>query len=47
MHGDRVPLYPVEMGVAIYRAIPDAALWVVPNEGHAAPFARVALDFLG
>jgi pimeloyl-ACP methyl ester carboxylesterase len=34
IYGDRDPLYPVDMGVAIYRAIPNAALWVMPNAGH-------------
>ena len=38
----------------MYRAIPAAALWVVPGGGHgpifaeaAAPFVRTARDFLG
>ncbi len=53
VYGDRDPLYPVEMGVHMYRAIHHAALWVVPGGGHgpifvdAAPlFARTALEFL-
>jgi len=53
VYGDRDPLYPVELGVELYRAIPRAALWVVPNGGHgpihleaAEPFARAALAFL-
>ena len=53
VYGDRDPLYPVEIGVGLYRAIPRAALWVVPNGGHgpifleaAEPFARTALAFL-
>jgi pimeloyl-ACP methyl ester carboxylesterase len=53
VHGDRDPLYPVELGVELYRSIPHAALWVVPNAGHgpvfleaAEPFARTALAFL-
>jgi len=53
VYGDRDPLYPVEMGVEMYRAIPRAALWVVPEGGHgpifaeaAGLFARTALDFL-
>ncbi len=53
VYGDRDFLYPVEMGVEMYRAIPRSALWVVPNGGHgpvfldAAPlFARTALGFL-
>jgi hypothetical protein len=38
----------------LYRAIPGAALWVVPNGGHApifgdqaAPFVTTAAAFLG
>ena len=50
--GDRDPLYPIEMAVEMYRAIPRSALWVTPNAGHgpvfldAAPqFAQTALAF--
>ena len=53
VHGDRDPLYPVELAVELFRGIPNAALWVVPNGGHgpifgdqAAPFIRTALAFL-
>jgi pimeloyl-ACP methyl ester carboxylesterase len=53
VYGDRDFLYPVEMGVEMYRAIPNAALWVVPNSGHgpifldaADLFAKTALGFL-
>jgi pimeloyl-ACP methyl ester carboxylesterase len=52
--GDRDPLYPVEIGVALYRAIADARLWVVPGGGHgpifgedAPAFAAAARAFLG
>jgi pimeloyl-ACP methyl ester carboxylesterase len=34
VQGDRDPLYPVEMAVALYRAIPSAALWILPDAGH-------------
>jgi len=34
VYGDRDPLYPVELAVEMYRAIPGAALWVVPGGGH-------------
>jgi pimeloyl-ACP methyl ester carboxylesterase len=51
--GDRDFLYPIEMGVEMYRAIPKSALWVIPNGGHgpvfmdaAAQFAQTALSFL-
>ena len=53
VYGDRDFLYPVEMGVQMYRAIPNAALWVIPNGGHgrvflaaAEQFAKSALSFL-
>jgi pimeloyl-ACP methyl ester carboxylesterase len=53
VHGDRDPLYPVELAVELLRSIPNAALWVVPGGGHgpifgeqAAPFARTATAFL-
>jgi len=52
VYGDRDFLYPIEMAVSMYRAIPRSALWVVPNGGHgpvffgAAPlFAQTALTF--
>jgi pimeloyl-ACP methyl ester carboxylesterase len=51
VHGDRDPLYPVELAVELYRGIPQSALWVVPNAGHgpvfgtfAAPFGAAAID---
>lgn len=53
VYGDRDFLYPVEMGVEMYRAIPRSSLWVVPNGGHdpvflddAPQFAKTALAFL-
>jgi pimeloyl-ACP methyl ester carboxylesterase len=53
VHGDRDPLYPVELAVELLRSIPNAALWVVPNGGHgpifgdqAAPFVKTAAAFL-
>jgi pimeloyl-ACP methyl ester carboxylesterase len=45
VHGDRDPLYPVEMAVAMYRAIPRSALWVAPNSGHCPVFADAAAQF--
>jgi pimeloyl-ACP methyl ester carboxylesterase len=53
VHGDRDPLYPVEQAVELFRWIPNASLWVVPNGGHgpifgeqAAPFVKTATAFL-
>jgi pimeloyl-ACP methyl ester carboxylesterase len=45
VYGDRDFLYPVEMAVEMYRAIPRSALWVVPNGGHGPVFFDAALQF--
>lgn len=54
VHGDRDPLYPVELALEMYRAIPRSNLWVVPNGGHgpifgalSGRFVETALSFLG
>ncbi|WP_437678351.1 alpha/beta fold hydrolase [Sorangium sp. So ce131] len=51
--GDRDPLYPVELALEMYRAIPRSCLWIVPNGGHGPifgdwkdHFVRAALAFL-
>lgn len=52
VHGDRDNFFPVEIPVNIYRAIPDAALWIIPGGDHvpiydsAVPFTSTALRFL-
>lgn len=43
VHGDRDPFFPVEIPVELYRAIPDAALWIVPGGKHTAIFEPTAL----
>lgn len=32
--GDRDPFYPIEVAIEMHQAIPNAALWVVPFQGH-------------
>jgi len=34
LHGDRDEFFPVDIPVGMYRAIPNAALSIVPNAGH-------------
>ncbi|MDF1504380.1 alpha/beta hydrolase [Roseisolibacter sp. H3M3-2] len=52
VHGDRDEFFPVELALGLYRGIPKAQLWVVPNGDHVpiygptTPFADVALRFL-
>jgi pimeloyl-ACP methyl ester carboxylesterase len=45
VYGDRDPLYPVEMALEMYRAIPRSALWVLPNSGHGPVFLAAATHF--
>jgi pimeloyl-ACP methyl ester carboxylesterase len=45
VYGDRDPLYPVEMAVDMYLAIPRSALWLVPNGGHSPVFLEAAPQF--
>ena len=45
VHGDRDPLYPVELAIEMYRAIPGSQLWVVPNGGHGPIFGEQAAAF--
>ena len=42
VHGDRDPLYPVEMAMELFRSIPHSSLWVVPNGGHGPIFGKMA-----
>jgi pimeloyl-ACP methyl ester carboxylesterase len=46
VYGDRDILYPVEMAVEMYRAIPRSALWIVPNGGHGPVFFHAAAQFV-
>ena len=58
LHGDRDPQFPVELVMEMYRAIPNASLWMVPNAGHSLladdlpkfpggdNFGAVAVEFL-
>ena len=45
VYGDRDFLYPVEMAVEMYRAIPRSALWVVPQGGHGPIFGEASARF--
>jgi pimeloyl-ACP methyl ester carboxylesterase len=46
VYGDRDFLYPLEMAIDMYRAIPRWALWVVPNGGHGPVFLDPAPQFI-
>jgi pimeloyl-ACP methyl ester carboxylesterase len=46
VYGDRDFLYPIEMAVDMYRAIPKSALWVVPNGNHGPIFREQTPSFI-
>ena len=52
VHGDRDNFFPIEIAISIYRSIPDASLWIIPNGDHVpiydsiVPFISTALQFL-
>jgi pimeloyl-ACP methyl ester carboxylesterase len=45
IYGDHDPLYPVEMALQLYCAIPRSTLWVIPNGGHSPIFGAAATQF--
>jgi pimeloyl-ACP methyl ester carboxylesterase len=54
VHGDRGPLFPLDIAISMHDAIPKSWLWVVPNGGHLSlvaeglsdPFVVTATSFL-
>ena len=46
VHGDRDPLYPVEIALELYTAIPRSYLWIVPNGRHGPIFGEMAGRFV-
>lgn len=45
VHGDRDPLYPVELAVELHRGIAGSSLWVIPGGGHGPIFGDQAAEF--
>jgi pimeloyl-ACP methyl ester carboxylesterase len=46
VHGDRDPLYPVNLAMEMYEAIPASYLWIVPNGGHGPIFGEMTGHFV-
>lgn len=46
VHGDRDPLYPVNLAMEMYDAIPRSYLWIVPNGEHGPIFGEMADRFV-
>jgi pimeloyl-ACP methyl ester carboxylesterase len=42
VQGDRDPLFPLDISIEMYKAIPNSALWIVPNGGHGPIFGDAA-----
>lgn len=34
IQGDRDPIYPLELTIEMFKGIPNACLWIIPNGGH-------------
>lgn len=47
VHGDRDPLYPIQMPMEMHTAISGSHLWIVPNGGHAPIFGDITKSFVG
>ena len=46
VYGDRDPLYPANMALEMYSAIPHSALWIIPNAGHTPVFGEMSGRFV-
>jgi pimeloyl-ACP methyl ester carboxylesterase len=46
IHGDRDQFFPVAIPVEMYRSIPNAALWIVPNGDHVPVFGDTRPEFV-
>jgi pimeloyl-ACP methyl ester carboxylesterase len=46
VHGDRDPLFPVELALQLYQSIPHSYLWIVPNGGHIPIFGDIRQSFI-
>ena len=46
VHGDRDPIYPANIPMEMYAAIPRSYLWIVPNGGHGPIFGDMIDRFI-
>jgi pimeloyl-ACP methyl ester carboxylesterase len=46
VHGDRDPLYPANLALEMYTAIPRSFLWIMPNAGHVPIFGDLSARFV-
>jgi pimeloyl-ACP methyl ester carboxylesterase len=45
VHGDRDPLYPINIPMEMYRAIARSYLWIIPNSSHGPIFGEMSERF--
>jgi pimeloyl-ACP methyl ester carboxylesterase len=45
VHGDRDPLYPINIPLELHAAIPGSHLWIIPNGGHGPVFGAMVESF--
>ena len=45
VHGDRDPLYPIDIPIEIHKAIDKSYLWIIPNGGHVPIFGDMSDRF--
>jgi pimeloyl-ACP methyl ester carboxylesterase len=46
VQGDRDPFYPIELTIEMYKSIPNAYLWIIPNGGHVPVSADSMQEFI-
>lgn len=46
VQGDRDPIYPIELTIEMYKSIPTAYLWIIPNGGHVPISIDSTQDFI-
>ena len=46
VHGDRDPLYPINIPLEMYTSIPRSSLWIIPNGGHGPIFSDLTDRFI-
>jgi pimeloyl-ACP methyl ester carboxylesterase len=44
--GDRDPLYPLDVALRLFRTLPNAALWVMPDAAHTPVFGASGEEFV-
>jgi pimeloyl-ACP methyl ester carboxylesterase len=46
IQGDRDPFYPLDITIEMYKSMPNAYLWIIPNSGHVPISAESTQEFI-